>query len=229
MRASPVQRATALVRATHGHERKRSHAGQLTAVAAVHHRCQFTKEWMSVSGLRTAEGTVTAVHRRRCTECGCQLSRYNDEDCCSACRRGQRADAPAPLCVPEYVWNMPEVRSALKGRDFGRLCTLVRSLGRLRQDDIAQLTGLSQAFLSMLESGDRKLTHIDKIVMLLDGLDVPVEITGPMLRNSTEVTPLRRVQHAPSHLQPAQGPDTPCLSPPERAVKEGHITGVMSL
>ncbi|MEV6948319.1 helix-turn-helix transcriptional regulator [Streptomyces sp. NPDC051172] len=98
---------------------------------------------------------------------------------------------------------MPEVRLALKQRDFGRLCTLVRSLGRLRQDDLAQLTGLSQAFLSMLESGDRKLTNIDKVVMLLDGLDVPVELTGPMLRNSDEVTPLRSVQNAPPQLQPA--------------------------
>lgn len=156
-----------------------------------------------MSGLRTAKGPVTAMHVRRCNECGCQLSRYNNEDCCSACLRGRRAAAPAPLCVPEQVWDVPEVRLALKERDFGRLCTLVRSFGRLRQDDIAQLTGLSQAFLSMLESGDRKLTNIDKIVMLLDGLDVPVELTGPMLRNSTTVTPLRRVQYAPSHLQPA--------------------------
>ena len=47
---------------------------------------------------------------------------------------------------------------------------------------MAELTGLSQAFLSMLESGVRRLTNIDKIVELLDGLEVPVELTGPMLR-----------------------------------------------
>ncbi|WTR35754.1 helix-turn-helix transcriptional regulator [Streptomyces sp. NBC_00133] len=143
------------------------------------------------------------MHTRRCNECGCQLSRYNTEDCCSACLRGRRADAPAPLCVPEQVWGVPEVRLTLKERDFGRLCTLVRSLGRLRQDDIAQLTGLSQAFLSMLESGDRKLTNIDKIVMLLDGLDVPVELTGPMLRSSDRATPLHRSRCVSSHLQSA--------------------------
>jgi predicted XRE-type DNA-binding protein len=155
-----------------------------------------------VSGLRTVEASVAERHTRRCSGCGCQLSRYNDEDCCGACLRGRPAAAPAPLCVSEHVWDAPEVRLALE-RDFGRLCTLVRSLGRLRQDDIAKLTGLSQAFLSMLESGARKLTNIDKIVMLLDGLDAPVALTGPMLRNSTEARPLRRAQHATSHLQPA--------------------------
>ncbi|MEU6228161.1 helix-turn-helix transcriptional regulator [Streptomyces sp. NPDC047042] len=54
--------------------------------------------------------------------------------------------------------------------------------GDLRQSDMAELTGLSQAFLSMLESGARRLTNIDKIVELLGGLDTPAELTGPMLR-----------------------------------------------
>ncbi|MFI2204736.1 helix-turn-helix domain-containing protein [Streptomyces sp. NPDC020192] len=58
----------------------------------------------------------------------------------------------------------------------------MRIASDLRQSDIAELTGLSQAFLSMLESGTRRLTNIDKIVELLAGLDAPVEITGPMLR-----------------------------------------------
>ncbi|WP_223124592.1 transcriptional regulator [Streptomyces sp. TRM68367] len=47
---------------------------------------------------------------------------------------------------------------------------------------MALLTGLSQAFLSMLESGQRRLTNIDRIIVLLDGLNAPVDITGPMLR-----------------------------------------------
>lgn len=63
----------------------------------------------------------------------------------------------------------------------------------LRQDDIATLTGLSQAFLSMLESGARRLTNIDKIVLLLEGLDVPIELTGPILsRPKGPVSPHER-------------------------------------
>ncbi|MEU9987844.1 helix-turn-helix transcriptional regulator, partial [Streptomyces sp. NPDC048045] len=52
----------------------------------------------------------------------------------------------------------------------------------MRQDDLALLTGLSQPYLSMLESGQRRLTHIDKIVTLLNGMDAPTALTGPMLR-----------------------------------------------
>jgi hypothetical protein len=35
----------------------------------------------------------------------------------------------------------------------------------------------------------RRLTNIDKIITLLDGLDVPIELTGPMLRTSARPAP----------------------------------------
>ncbi|MER6086799.1 helix-turn-helix domain-containing protein [Streptomyces bluensis] len=82
------------------------------------------------------------------------------------------------------MWAEASVQAALAARDFGRLCTLVREASGLRQDDMATLTGLSQPFLSMLETGARRLTNIDKIIILLDGLGTPAELTGPMLRSS---------------------------------------------
>ncbi|MDJ0346308.1 helix-turn-helix transcriptional regulator [Streptomyces sp. H10-C2] len=66
---------------------------------------------------------------------------------------------------------------------------MIRQHGGIRQDDIATITGLSQAFLSMLETGARKLTNIDKIIQLLDGLQAPSELTGPMLRPSINHQP----------------------------------------
>ncbi|MGW0731810.1 helix-turn-helix domain-containing protein [Streptomyces sp. NPDC002851] len=66
------------------------------------------------------------------------------------------------------------------------MCQLIRQHSGLRQDDIAAIVGLTQPFLSMLESGARKLTNIDKIVQLLDGLQAPPELTGPMLRARVE-------------------------------------------
>ncbi|WP_329453314.1 helix-turn-helix domain-containing protein (plasmid) [Streptomyces sp. NBC_01724] len=74
------------------------------------------------------------------------------------------------------MWRDIEVREALVAWDFGQVSRLVRQRGSLRQDDMAQLTGLSQAFLSMLESGARRLTNIDKIVEFLAGLGVPTEL-----------------------------------------------------
>ncbi len=136
-----------------------------------------------MSALRTAQAPGMTGHPRRCHGCGCHLSRYNDDAHCNACLRLAWGEPPgAQPCVPEHVWESSDIQLALQERDFGTVCLLVRRLGSLRQDDLATLTGLSQAFLSMLESGVRRLTNIDKIVLLLDGLDVPIELTGPILR-----------------------------------------------
>ncbi|MDX2514514.1 helix-turn-helix domain-containing protein [Streptomyces stelliscabiei] len=124
-------------------------------------------------------------HARLCRWCRRPLSRYNNEPYCSACSRHVSATpSPPPQVVPE-VWKRVDVREALWARDFGRVCHLVRIGSSLRQSDMAELTGLSQAFLSMLESGVRRLTNIDKIVELLAGLNTPAELTGPMLQPST--------------------------------------------
>lgn len=123
---------------------------------------------------------------RLCSLCRCHLSRYNRETVCSGCSRDNRQTARS---VPTDIWQIPDVRQALVDREFGRMCQLIRQLGGIRQDDIAAITGLSQAFLSMLESGARKLTNIDKIIQLLDGLEAPPELTGPMLRPSIHHQP----------------------------------------
>ncbi|MDN0193879.1 helix-turn-helix domain-containing protein [Streptomyces sp. S.PNR 29] len=129
-----------------------------------------------------AVGTGRGQHARRCRRCQCVLSRYNEEEYCSGCSRRTRHQPEPVPSVPSDVWARPDVQEALFARDFGRLCQLVRVAGDLRQSDMAALTGLSQAFLSMLESGARRLTNIDKIVELLAGLKTPKELTGPMLR-----------------------------------------------
>ncbi|MEV1066018.1 helix-turn-helix transcriptional regulator [Streptomyces sp. NPDC050263] len=70
------------------------------------------------------------------------------------------------------------MRNALAAWDFGRASRLIRLRGGLRQEDMAHLTGLSQAFLSMLEKGNRRLTNIDKIVEFLTGLGVPADLVA---------------------------------------------------
>ncbi|MET7718545.1 helix-turn-helix transcriptional regulator [Streptomyces sp. NPDC005407] len=120
---------------------------------------------------------------RRCSRCGCRLSRYNRDARCGGCHRAPAGLASPGSRVPPEVWAEADVQAALAARDFGKLCTLLRERSDLRQEDVAALTGLSQPFLSMLEAGVRRLTNIDKIVRLLEGLDVPDDLTGPMLRN----------------------------------------------
>ncbi|MFC7306838.1 helix-turn-helix domain-containing protein [Streptomyces monticola] len=114
--------------------------------------------------------------QRRCSSCGCRLSRYNSDAVCAACARTRRSDVSATVSVPEYVWQDPAVREALAVRDFGELLRQVRRQADLRQEDLAQITGLSQGYLSMLESGARRLTNIDKIDNLLEGLGAPAHL-----------------------------------------------------
>jgi len=124
--------------------------------------------------------------------------------------------AQESLRVPARVWDVPEVQFALAERDFGRLCTLVRTLGNLRQDDMVTLTGLSQSFMSMLETGTRRLTNIDRIVELLAGLNVPVELTGLVLR-----------PQADPQTAPPTGPQTGHFRSPGR-VPPSPITRAMA-
>lgn len=138
---------------------------------------------------RIAGVGVIAERDRRCSRCGCRLSRYNRETRCSGCLRTPGDSPLVPLRVLPEVWTDVRVQEALATRDFGTLCTLVRQIGNLRQEDIATLTGLSQGFLSMLESGARRLTNIDKIVCMLDGLQAPLELTGLVLQPRANATP----------------------------------------
>ncbi|MFI5796292.1 helix-turn-helix domain-containing protein [Streptomyces sp. NPDC051677] len=126
---------------------------------------------------------------RSCGRCGGPLSNYNTDTQCFACARTRTLEVPTPK-VPEYVWFDPDVRSALAAWDFGQASRLIRLRGSLRQDDMAQLSGLSQAFLSMLEAGSRRLTNIDKIVQFVSGLGVPAELVPlPLPRAAVTVPP----------------------------------------
>ncbi|MDJ0382109.1 helix-turn-helix domain-containing protein [Streptomyces sp. G-G2] len=113
---------------------------------------------------------------RQCDDCGCRLSQYNPDGLCSACARSRIPSTPALPAVPERVWQDLDVRQALAALDFGKASRLIRQRGSLRQEDMAQLTGLSQAFLSMLESGSRRLTNIDKIIEFVAGIGAPAEL-----------------------------------------------------
>jgi transcriptional regulator with XRE-family HTH domain len=113
---------------------------------------------------------------RRCSRCQCRLSAYNTDELCGACSRAALPPADDTPRVPARVWADPEVREALAAWNFGQVSRLVRQRGSIRQEDVAQLTGLSQGFLSMLESGARRLTSIDRIVDFLDGLAVPADL-----------------------------------------------------
>lgn len=126
---------------------------------------------------------------RHCSQCGCLLSQYNPDESCAGCTRSRRPAVVNAPRIPERIWQDAEVRGALAAWDFGKVSRLIRQRGSLRQDDLAQLTGLSQAFLSMLESGTRRLTNIDKIIEFLTGLGTPADLVPlPLPRRTGPAT-----------------------------------------
>ncbi|MEU4951718.1 helix-turn-helix transcriptional regulator [Streptomyces lavendulae] len=117
-----------------------------------------------------------ARNERRCSRCDCSLSRYNAEPMCAACIRTAADDMSAGPHLPHQVWRDAEVAEAMSEWDFGRAFRRIREIASLRQEDMAELTGLSQSFLSTLESGGRRLANIDKIISVLSRLQVPPDV-----------------------------------------------------
>ncbi|MGW6454339.1 helix-turn-helix domain-containing protein [Streptomyces sp. NPDC055078] len=112
--------------------------------------------------------------------CNCRISRYNEDDRCAPCLRA--SPATAPPVVPDTVWKVPQIRAAAAALDFGELSRLIRSRTGLAQTDLATLTGISQNYLSQLESGKKRLSDIHKAIGFLEGLGVPPELL-PVLFN----------------------------------------------
>ncbi|WTZ38450.1 helix-turn-helix transcriptional regulator [Streptomyces sp. NBC_01390] len=131
-------------------------------------------------------------HTRVCVDCRCLLSQYNDQDRCATCARNRCLDARLQHRVPDTVWHDPEVQAALAAWDFGRASRLIRERAKLRQEDMAHLTGLSQGFLSMLEAGTRRLTNLDKVARFLNGIETPDALLPPPFRehHAAALTPL---------------------------------------
>nr|WP_171110838.1 helix-turn-helix transcriptional regulator [Streptomyces sp. N502] len=125
-------------------------------------------------------------HTRVCADCGCRLSQYNDEDRCATCARGRRLGSRLEPQVPDTVWRDEEVQRAIAAWDFGLASRLIRERAKLRQDDMADLTGLSQGFLSMLEAGTRRLTSLDKVARFLRGIETPDVLLPPPFREHHE-------------------------------------------
>ncbi|MCX5155794.1 MULTISPECIES: helix-turn-helix domain-containing protein [unclassified Streptomyces] len=140
---------------------------------------------------------------RYCDQCGCRLSQYNPDGLCASCARSRIEAAPALPVVPERVWQDAGVQQAFAALDFGKASRLIRQRGSLRQEDMARLTGLSQAFLSMLESGRRRLTNIDKIIEFLAGVGAPAELLRLPLPRPVGRSPQRPADRSAADLDPS--------------------------
>ncbi|MFD7639788.1 helix-turn-helix domain-containing protein [Kitasatospora sp. NPDC059795] len=110
------------------------------------------------------------------------------------------------------------MRGSLAELDFGGLSRRLRDLLQIHQDELADITGLTQGYLSRLESGRVRLTHIDRIVGYLDAIGTPPDLARLPLR-AAEVPASRDGRD--SEACPRSGASVPVAvgGPPADAVR----------
>ncbi|MFF5082082.1 DUF5919 domain-containing protein [Actinoplanes sp. NPDC000266] len=80
--------------------------------------------------------------------------------------------APA-FSVPEHLWRAESMRSALAARDIAQAFRLVQRETGVSQTHLGGATGLSQAQVSEIISGARRVSSIDVLTRISTGLGMP--------------------------------------------------------
>ncbi|MGI5211574.1 helix-turn-helix domain-containing protein [Plantactinospora sp. CA-290183] len=78
-----------------------------------------------------------------------------------------------PFAVPDAVWKAPDMLEALAGRDIAQVFRLVQRATRASQTHLGLATGLSQAQVSEIISGGRRVASIDVLARIAAGLAMP--------------------------------------------------------
>ncbi|WP_404867409.1 helix-turn-helix domain-containing protein [Kitasatospora griseola] len=117
--------------------------------------------------------------------CGCALSRCNISDSvCGPAR--ERPSGRRPRQCRRGCGATRWCATALAELDFGGLSKRLRDLLQLHQDEVAYIIGVTQGYLSRLESGRARLTHIDRIVSYLAAVGTPPDLARLPLRAADE-------------------------------------------
>ncbi|MEV7185782.1 helix-turn-helix transcriptional regulator [Kitasatospora sp. NPDC093102] len=121
----------------------------------------------------------TVVEIRRCPRCSARLSRSNPDRLCGPCRRAVGPDdrraarlaAVAPLPAEE-----PTAEEA--GPDLGGILRKFRAETRLTQQDLSDLLGFSQPYVSLLERGKRTIRDVTQLRRVARLLGLPETAVG---------------------------------------------------
>jgi transcriptional regulator with XRE-family HTH domain len=79
----------------------------------------------------------------------------------------------APLNLPEWAWQRPEVRAALRKRDIGALLKTVQQYTGASQSRVAVAVGVLQGRVSEILRGNRTVTALESFERIAVGLDMP--------------------------------------------------------
>ncbi|MFJ4368856.1 helix-turn-helix domain-containing protein [Streptomyces chartreusis] len=78
-----------------------------------------------------------------------------------------------PITLPDWAWERPEVRQALRARDMGAVFRHAQQYAGASQARIATATGMTQARVSEIMSGRREVSRLDVYERIADGVHMP--------------------------------------------------------
>ncbi|MEU7901415.1 DUF5919 domain-containing protein [Actinoplanes sp. NPDC049118] len=81
----------------------------------------------------------------------------------------------AAFTVPTQVWKTNDMLDALAARDIAQVFRLIQRATRVSQTHLGVATGLSQAQVSEIIGGTRRVSSIDVLTRICTGLRIPAE------------------------------------------------------
>ncbi|MFF3214036.1 helix-turn-helix transcriptional regulator [Streptomyces sp. NPDC002886] len=129
--------------------------------------------------------TVAASAPPLCLRCGTKLGRSNSDTLCSPCRRAVgpvAAGAPSraiPAATSSHWLGSDTERAAPPdGSNLADVLKAYRALHKLKQQDLADLLGYDQSYVSLLERGKRSIRDMDELRRLARALALPEDELG---------------------------------------------------
>jgi transcriptional regulator with XRE-family HTH domain len=82
---------------------------------------------------------------------------------------------PSAFDVPADLWDRPAMREALERRDIGAVLRLMRQYAGASQMGLSMRIGIAQPEISGIMTGRKRVTSLERLERVADGLDMPDE------------------------------------------------------
>lgn len=116
-----------------------------------------------------------------------------------------RVRTTATLTVPDLLWDSGEMLDALAARDVAQVFRLVQRATHASQTTLGVAVGLSQAQVSEITSGARRVSSIDVLTRLCTGLSMPRHARMALLLGERDQSPAGRNVGVPQFAGAVQG------------------------
>ncbi|MFE2911442.1 hypothetical protein [Kitasatospora indigofera] len=103
-------------------------------------------------------------------------------------------DYPTPSRLPSALLRDPQIRAALAVRDFGPVFLAARGAG-LSFNRLAEACGMKAERVSLVARGEARVTALESVERIADGLKIPGALLGLALRPWEETARTTRPEH----------------------------------